>query len=277
MDIPYADSSFMPTFLLSQFATQSIKVALSGDGGDESFGGYSRYRINLILEQFNKFFPTSLFPSLMLKNRLRNKLYRSLKLKEFGVRYDSMMRLYTDDLISELFSEVRTSNSNSPAFNDILKSSKNLESMQRFDVLQYLPSDLLVKMDMASMANGLEVRSPFLDPELFEFGLSLKSRLKIKGSTGKYLARELLSEMLPRELFNRPKQGFAIPRAEWLRGPLRETTHDILLGSVTHNRGWFSQSFLRNVLKKHDSGWDLDELIWPVLMIEIWARNWIDA
>ena len=279
MDIPYADSSFLPTFMLSQFATQHIKVALSGDGGDESFGGYERYRANIQLEKLMKILPPMPLPHLLLKDRLYNKLYRSIKIRNFGDRYDSMMRLYSDYLLEKVFStwvDDSSSGSYSPAHAKIKNSKRTLIDMQNYDVNQYLPSDLLVKMDMASMANGLEVRSPFLDPDLFAFGYSLPMNLKIRNGKGKFLARELLAEFLPRDLFERPKQGFAIPRAEWLRGPLNSVVHDVLFSTQARSRGWFSQAFLAEIVKKHERGWDLDELIWPVLMVEIWARNWID-
>ena len=280
MDIPYADSSFMPTFMLSQFATNHIKVALSGDGGDESFGGYERYRVNLKIDTLVNFVPRALLPKLMLKDRLQNKFYRAIKQHNFGDRYDSMLRLFSDDFLADaIFGTILNfaQSDMSPAHKQIRESTKSLADMQRYDVDQYLPSDLLVKMDMASMANGLEVRSPFLDPELFTFGYSISEKLKVRNGQGKFLAREVLSGFLPRNLFERPKQGFAIPRAEWLRGPLRPVVQDVLFGSKAKSRGWFSQEFLARIVNKHDQGWDLDELIWPVLMIEIWARKWIDA
>jgi asparagine synthase (glutamine-hydrolysing) len=278
IDFPYADSSFMPTFLLSEFASRKIKVALSGDGGDEGFAGYDRYRYNLDLERLSKFIPSSRLPNLQLKNRLFNKLNRAMRLKDFGNRYDSMMRLYDDLHLSRVLHANFLSEicDNSEQDERTSKASNDLQGLQISDLTQYLPGDLLVKMDMASMANGLEVRSPFLDPEILQFGLSLPSNFKINGRVGKFLLRELLADLIPRKLFERPKQGFAIPRAEWLRGPLRGVSREILLSKRCREREWFDSDYVSKILNKHEKGWDLDELIWPLLMVELWAINWID-
>jgi asparagine synthase (glutamine-hydrolysing) len=131
-------------------------------------------------------------------------------------------------------------------------------------------------MDMASMGNGLEVRSPFLDASVFQFGFSQPDEFKIRGSKKKLLPSAILEDYLPKELFLRPKQGFAIPRAQWLRNELKDMAHDLLLGSTSRQRGWFIQSEIQSALKRHQAGWDLDEVLWPLLMTELWARNWID-
>jgi asparagine synthase (glutamine-hydrolysing) len=280
MDYPFADSSFLPTFLLSEFSSRSIKVALSGDGGDESFGGYNRYIMNLKVQKLASLFPSSALPNIVLKNRLWNKFYRSLKERNFTSRYDSMMRLLDDQNLRKALNSDFFSDNNSHKTIDFgyrnKGSSGNLLEMQLDDLSNYLPGDLLVKMDMASMSNGLEVRSPFLDTSVIQLGLALPVKFKIRGSSGKYILRELLADSIPRPLFERPKQGFAIPRAEWLRGPLRDTTRDILLSNECKNRGWFNPSYVKKILELHDQGWDLDEIIWPLMMVELWAINWID-
>lgn len=281
MDYPFADSSFLPTFMLSQFAARNIKVALSGDGGDESFGGYNRYQINLKLEKLSRLKFGKLLPNVVLRNRLHNKLYRAMKISDFESRYDSMMRLFEDRIIAKVInpSFLATSPDLEVYKNGFESDSESsaLLSMQLDDLRNYLPGDLLVKMDMASMANGLEVRSPFLDPKMIKVGLSLPVNYKVHNGSGKYILREVLAEFLPRSLFDRPKQGFAIPRAEWLRGPLRDSTRDILLSKKCKEREWFSVRATEKILKRHDHGWNLDELIWPMLMIELWAINWLDS
>jgi len=281
MDIPYADSSFIPTYLLSHYASSRIKVALSGDGGDEAFGGYDRYRVNLLLDSFLSKLPVLKFvPTNRVKDRRISKFLRSLRENQFLIRYESMLRLQSVKESSDLFTSRGTlAQSNSRNNSESLKWDKDekIRAMQRHDVSHYLPGDLLVKMDMASMANGLEVRSPFLDPDLFVFGYSLSKKLKVSLRIGKVISRNLLSQSLPPHLFERPKQGFAIPRAQWLRNSMKTMASDILLGSNFKQRGWFSQELTKEVFLKHQSGWDLDEYLWPILMIEIWALNWIDS
>jgi asparagine synthase (glutamine-hydrolysing) len=191
-----------------------------------------------------------------------------------------MMRLLDDQNLRKALNSDFFSDNNSHKTIDFgyrnKGSSGNLLEMQLDDLSNYLPGDLLVKMDMASMSNGLEVRSPFLDTSVIQLGLALPVKFKIRGSSGKYILRELLADSIPRPLFERPKQGFAIPRAEWLRGPLRDTTRDILLSNECKNRGWFNPSYVKKILELHDQGWDLDEIIWPLMMVELWAINWID-
>lgn len=280
MDIPYADSSFMPTFLLSESASAQIKVALSGDGGDEAFGGYDRYRANLFLDRFFKFCPEfSIEFNKRVKGRRSTKLLRSLGYSNFVNRYESTLELLTQREIQELLIPLDFEDTlkASTSYRERVKSlSKKMQAMQHHDVNQYLPGDLLVKMDMASMASGLEVRSPFLDPDLFQFGYSLSSDLKVSKKKGKLISRNLLGQALPSNLFERPKQGFAIPRAHWLRTSMKSVAAEILFSEDFRSRGWFSQDLVRKAFLKHQKGWDLDEYLWPILMTEIWAINWID-
>lgn len=152
----------------------------------------------------------------------------------------------------------------------------DLDRMRAHDIGMYLPGDLLVKVDMTSMACSLEVRSPFLDHEVLEFAAKLPKRAMIRGRTNKWILRELAYRLVPRELVDRPKKGFGIPRAQWLRGPLRELTNDVLLGETLRDRGWFNRNFIASLLEEHDSGNDRDDVLWPILMTELWAQEWLD-
>jgi asparagine synthase (glutamine-hydrolysing) len=148
--------------------------------------------------------------------------------------------------------------------------------MVRSDLLSYLPGDLMVKADLASMANGLELRSPLLDDEVVEWGLQLPKRFRIKGFETKHILKDVARSLVPANLIERPKMGFGIPRAEWLRGDLKDMTYDLLTDQTAKQRGWFNQKKVGQVLKTHMSGEDQDLTLWPMLMIELWARKWFD-
>ena len=151
-----------------------------------------------------------------------------------------------------------------------------LNQMQLYDQLRYLPGDLLVKVDMTSMANSLEVRSPFLDRELVDLALQLPSSLRIKKSAGKYILKQIAFDLLPRQLLERPKMGFAIPRADWLRGPLAPIMNNLLLSRQSISRDWYNIDAVKQIIARHNSGENLDHLLWPMLMVELWAQSWLD-
>jgi asparagine synthase (glutamine-hydrolysing) len=151
-----------------------------------------------------------------------------------------------------------------------------LDRMIRSDFKFYLPGDLLVKADMASMANSLELRSPLLDVNVVEWGVSLPHKYKIKGFETKHILKDVARSLVPSELIERPKMGFGIPRAEWLRTGMKELVIDTLTDGTALNRGWFNSSEVKKIIDRHMSGTDQDNLLWPMLMLELWARNWLD-
>ncbi len=282
LDQPFADSSIIPTYLLSKFARQNTIVALGGDGGDEVFGGYDRYLAAPILQRFNKAFIMSGFLQKGVKftnSRKVRRLIENLEPKLNLVdRYSSIMSLVPESRVNEiLHPNVRGNRiSNSSQNHLLLEDLSNLNQMLKYDFESYLPNDLLVKADMGSMGNSLELRSPFLDFNLVEWGVSLPSKYKIANFETKHILKEIAREFIPRELIDRPKMGFAIPRAEWLRNELKPMTFDLLTDQTARNRQWFDQAEVRKVLTLHDSGKDMDKFIWPMIMLEIWARKWLD-
>jgi asparagine synthase (glutamine-hydrolysing) len=151
-----------------------------------------------------------------------------------------------------------------------------VDQMRATDIATYLPGDLLVKVDIASMAHSLEVRSPFLDQEVLALAARMPREALVRGRTTKWILRQLAYRLVPRELVDRPKRGFGIPRAAWMRGPMREATHDLLLDNTARQRGWWRPEVVERLLKEHDSGDDRDLYLWPMLMIENWARIWVD-
>jgi asparagine synthase (glutamine-hydrolysing) len=152
----------------------------------------------------------------------------------------------------------------------------SFERMIRSDMSSYLPGDLLVKVDMATMANSLELRSPMLDVNVIEWGLSLPRRYKIKGFETKHILKDVARALVPANLIDRPKMGFGIPRAEWLRTGMRELLIETLTDTTATQRGWLNPKEVHKVIETHMAGEDKDNLLWPMLMLELWARTWLD-
>jgi asparagine synthase (glutamine-hydrolysing) len=152
----------------------------------------------------------------------------------------------------------------------------SFDRMIRSDFDAYLPGDLLVKVDIATMANSLELRSPMLDVNVVEWGVSLPRKYKIKGLETKHILKDVARTLVPADLIDRPKMGFGIPRAEWLRTGLREMVYETLTDTTIRQRGWFNPAEVKKVIDLHMAGEDKDNLIWPMLMLELWARTWYD-
>jgi asparagine synthase (glutamine-hydrolysing) len=150
------------------------------------------------------------------------------------------------------------------------------DRMIRSDLYSYLPGDLLVKVDIATMANSLELRSPLLDVNVIEWGISLPRNYKIKGLETKHILKDVARSLVPANLIDRPKMGFGIPRAEWLRTEMKELVIDTLTDTTARQRGWLDQVQVKKVLDTHMTGQDKDNLIWPMLLLELWARTWLD-
>jgi asparagine synthase (glutamine-hydrolysing) len=159
---------------------------------------------------------------------------------------------------------------------DLLNISDESERARVLDLQSYLPGDLLFKTDISSMANSLELRAPFLDHKYLEIAHLIPTKFKIHNGEGKHLLWEIARTIVPAKLIDRPKMGFAIPRALWLRGPIKDMAHELLLGKTTVDRGWVDTRTVEKYWLMHQSGRDYDRILWPVLMLELWARNWVD-
>ena len=285
LDQPFADSSIVPTYLLAKFARENLIVALGGDGGDEVFGGYDRYLATPIMQKLNPFLGLA---RKGLKFAGRQSLGNSRKINRVGsqlspkkslaARYSSILSLtQPHELISLLNSNIYTNRAEF-AFVDYFGTgdSTSLDRMIRSDFAAYLPGDLLVKVDIATMANSLELRSPLLDVNVVEWGVSLPRKYKVKGFETKYILKDVARSLVPGELIDRPKMGFGIPRAEWLRTGMSEMLVDTLTDTTATQRGWFNSTEVRKVIDIHMAGEDKDNLLWPILMLELWARTWLD-
>jgi asparagine synthase (glutamine-hydrolysing) len=285
LDQPFADSSIVPTYLLAKFARENLIVALGGDGGDEVFGGYDRYLATPVMQKLN--------PLLGLVRKGLNFTGKqsfgdSRKIKRVGsqlspktslsARYSSILSLtQPHELISLLNPNVYSNRSEASFIYQFQSGDLPVfDRMIRSDFSAYLPGDLLVKVDIATMSNSLELRSPLLDVNVVEWGVSLPRKYKIKGLETKHILKDVARSLVPAELIDRPKMGFGIPRAEWLRTGMKEMVVDTLTDTTATQRGWFNSIEVRKVIDIHMAGEDKDNLLWPMLMLELWARTWLD-
>jgi asparagine synthase (glutamine-hydrolysing) len=285
LDQPFADSSIVPTYLLAKFARENLIVALGGDGGDEVFGGYDRYLATPVMQSLNPFLGLaraglslagrSSFGSSRKINRVGSQLSPKVSL---AARYSSILSLtQPQELITLLNSNIYSEKAETAYINQFEDGSlSSLDCMIRSDFSAYLPGDLLVKVDIATMANSLELRSPLLDVNVVEWGVSLPRKYKIKGFETKHILKDLARSLVPAKLIDRPKMGFGIPRAEWLRTGMKEMLVDTLTDSTATQRGWFNSIEVKKVIDIHMAGKDKDNVLWPMLMLELWARSWHD-
>ena len=291
-DQPLADASAIPTLLLSELASRDVVVALAGDGGDEAFGGYVRYRAAEVLQRMNPLWsvtswladPVAAVAERAGQRRVARLARHMTPMPSLGARYRGLMEYQPLGVRESVWTaEARAQSRPSAtdaAFQETWESrssTSSLDHMRAMDMATYLPDDLLVKVDIASMAHSLEVRSPFLDQEVLALAARVPGDLLIKGRTTKWILRQLAYRLVPRELVDRPKAGFGIPQAAWLRGPLREISRDLLLDGTARQRGWFRPEVAERLLHEHEVGTNRDLYLWPMLMIELWARTWLDG
>lgn len=285
LDQPFADSSIVPTYLLAKFARENLIVALGGDGGDEVFGGYDRYLATPVLQSFNPFLGLARKGLGLVgrqsfgNNRKINRVGSQLSPKaSLAARYSSILSLTQPHELSVLLNpNIYSKNAETNFMSDFTAGDiSSFDRMIRSDITTYLPGDLLVKVDIATMANSLELRSPMLDVNVVEWGLSLPRKYKIKGFETKHILKEVARSLVPAELIDRPKMGFGIPRAEWLRTGMKDLLIDTLTDTSALQRGWFNSTEVKKVIAAHMSGADKDSQLWPMLMLELWARSWLD-
>lgn len=296
-DEPYADSSAMPTFRVCELARKTVIVALSGDGGDESFGGYRRYRWHLNEERLRSMLPLQLRrPAFGLLGRLYPKadwaprVFRAKSTFEALARnsveaYFHSVSILNDGMRSELFSSRFRSELQGYSAVQVLKrhaaqasTDDPLSLVQYIDLKTYLVGDINTKVDRASMAHGLEVREPLMDHTLVEWLASLSPDFKLRRGEGKYLLKKALEPYLSPGILYRPKMGFAVPLNKWFRGPLRETMRNAVLGPVLADTGWFNTPYLERLVEDHLSGRrDYSAPLWTLMMFESFLRNVMGA
>ena len=295
-DEPYADSSAMPTYRVCELARKRVTVALSGDGGDENFAGYRRYRWHMYEERMRSFMSRglrkplfgalgSLYPKIDWAPRIfrAKSTFQALArdavegyFHNFSILPDTMRR----QLYSAGFQKQLDGYHGIEVFNRYLEQAPDhpLSMVQYLDMKTYLAGDILTKVDRASMAHALEVRVPILDHEFVEWVSGLPPKMKYSGGEGKYIFKRALEPQLSRDILYRRKMGFAVPLASWFRGALRQRIHDSLLGPTLADTGIFNSGFLETLLDQHQSGRrDHSAALWSLLMFEAFVRNSLDG
>jgi asparagine synthase (glutamine-hydrolysing) len=295
-DEPYADESAVPTYYLSQFTRQHVTVALNGDAGDENFSGYSRYGEAPRAAQLERLpAPLRLAIARTLRRMTRQgsgdgllargERWLNRSHQSPAVRYARRLMHFTPEMKARLctgeLGRVAARHDSTRVLLEAFAASEAsewIDAMLDVDVNHYLPDCLLVKVDIATMAHGLEGRSPFLDHVLMEFAATLPTQLKRQGTNGKIVLRRAARQLLPAEVLDRKKMGFGVPLDQWFRTDLREMSGDLILSESVARRGLFDYSFVRRMLDQHVAGtarWE--DQLWNLLMLEQWFRTFIDS
>jgi len=295
-DEPYADSSAIPTYRVCQLARKRVTVALSGDGGDESFGGYRRYRLHMMEERMRAALPLGVRkPVFGALGRMYPKADWAPRAFRAKTTFEALARtsveayFHTISVLRDrerhaLYSGGFRAQLSGYSAQEIFRAHAQraqtddaLSMIQYLDMKTYLVGDINTKVDRASMAHSLEVREPLMDHELVEWVASLPSSVKLRGAEGKYLFKRALEPYLPHEVLYRPKMGFAVPLSRWFRGPLKQRVRDAVLGERLADSGFFNPGELRRMVDQHQSGIkDHSAPLWSLLMFEAFLRKVVD-
>jgi asparagine synthase (glutamine-hydrolysing) len=294
LDEPISDGSLIPTFLLARFVRKHVTVALGGDGGDELFAGYPMYYAHTLAAKYNAI-PAFVRSGLIepVVNALpvsTDNMSFDYKAKRFirAAKYDDVTRhhgwfgsfaigqhekLFTKDFLAQteadIYRGVRELVDASDAKNII-------EKVQYADINYYLAEDILTKVDRAAMAVSLETRAPFLDPRVGQFAASIPVEYKLKGKSGKVILKEAMKDLLPHDILHRPKKGFGIPVAEWLKGRLNPLMHDMLSPERLNRQGLFNVDYVRKLIKEHEIGTaSHHKELWTLLVFQLWYQAFL--
>jgi asparagine synthase (glutamine-hydrolysing) len=293
---PYADSSAIPTYYLSKMTREHVTVALTGDGGDECFAGYERYAAMRIAERYNQLPRVvkkgvlepaiAALPAATANRSPYGRVRRLLGVmgKERTERYLTLTCGFSEEMKAALYTRefrVRSAEASPLTYMHPWFSGNGeidiIDRLMSADTSNYLPNDLLVKVDIASMAVSLEARAPFLDHNVMEFAASLPARYKLRGLTTKYILKRALRGLLPDEILSRRKMGFGVPISHWFRSELKGFLSDTILSDKALGRGYFNPAVVRQLVDLHSSGRrDHAPQLWTLLMLELWHREFID-
>ncbi|HMN75650.1 MAG TPA: amidotransferase 1, exosortase A system-associated [Burkholderiaceae bacterium] len=296
-DEPYADSSAIPTYRVCQLARKHVTVALSGDGGDETFGGYRRYRLHLMEERMRSALPAGIRQPLFgLLGRAYPKADWAPRVLRAKTTFEGMARTSVEayfhsvsilrgPMRARLFSDALEHELSGYSAQEVFDlhagragTDDPLALIQYLDMKTYLVGDINTKVDRASMAHSLEVREPLMDHKLIEWLATLPSSLKVRGQEGKFLLKKAMEPQLPNDVLYRPKMGFSVPLARWFRGPLKQRVRSAVLGERLASTGWFNRGYLQHLVDAHQSGAsDYSSPLWTLLMFEAFLRNVVDG
>jgi asparagine synthase (glutamine-hydrolysing) len=292
-DEPYADSSAIPTYRVCQLARKHVTVALSGDGGDENFGGYRRYRLHLMEEKLRAALPAGIRQPLFgLLGRIYPKADWAPRMFRAKTTFEGMARdavqaychsvsILRAPMRARLFSPALQRELGGYAVDEVFQrharhaeTDDPLALIQYLDLKTYLVGDINTKVDRASMAHSLEVREPLMDHPLVEWLATLPAGMKIRGNEGKFLLKKAMEPHLPNEVLYRPKMGFSVPLARWFRGPLKQRVREAVLGDRLAATGWFNRPYLEHLVDAHQAGTsDYSAPLWTLLMVEAFLRS----
>jgi asparagine synthase (glutamine-hydrolysing) len=289
LDEPFADSSAVPTYLVAKLAREHVKMVLTGDGGDESFGGYDRYLRFLDLERVRSLEPVASGAAELAgrvvpgANGYRLRRIAERLRQRFPDSYLSGVAVTRADVSDELLGDaVRSSGADHyGGLTEVARAAHELEALDRcvaIDFASYLPDDVLVKLDRMAMANSLEGRSPLLAHGVVDFAVKLPRELRVQGRRGKHLLRRVAARWLPREVLDKPKKGFGIPLGQWFRGPLKGLAADVIGSRAFRERGLLRPEAAERYLRGHLAGEaDYGEILWLTLSLELWATRYLDG
>jgi asparagine synthase (glutamine-hydrolysing) len=288
-DEPFADSSAIPTWYVSEIARRHVTVVLSGDGGDELFGGYDRYLPHPRVARFDRLPLPGLRAAAslawpLLPHGARGKNFLRHVAQDPAGRYlDSIALFHADERAALYTPEVRARLTGGAEralarHFDRFAALPHDSRMMRFDFETYLPEDVLTKVDRMSMAHSIETRVPLLDNEVIDFAAALPARFKIHDGRRKHVLKETLRTLLPDSILNRRKQGFGVPLGTWFRGGLTDLFSDVLQSPRTKQRGYFEPAFVSRLLREHlGGGRDHTLRLWQLLVFELWHRHYLDT
>jgi asparagine synthase (glutamine-hydrolysing) len=288
-DEPFADSSAIPTWYVSEIARRHVTVVLSGDGGDELFGGYDRYLPHPRVARFDRLhvpgarrLARGIWPLLPHGARGKNFL-RHVSRNDEGRYLDSVSYFQPDEKQALYSADVRQALDGWEAERalgahfDRFRTLPHASRMMRFDFETYLPEDVLTKVDRMSMAHSIESRVPLLDNEVIEFAATLPSTMKIHNGRRKHVLKQAVRGLLPEGIIDRKKQGFGVPLGVWFRGGLTDVFSDILASPRTRQRGYFEPAFIDRIVREHLAGKrDHTLRLWQLLVLELWHRQYLD-
>jgi asparagine synthase (glutamine-hydrolysing) len=286
LDEPFGDSSAIPTYMVSKLAAQSAKVVLSGDGGDELFAGYDKY----VVEQRDRSRGSIPGPARSVLGAISRSMPAGMRGRNFlrhmsltgAERYLDSVTLFPRDEMKKMFQpEVAGLLAQYEPWRAkaaYLESTDRhwLSKLQGLDMNNYLPLDILTKVDRMSMAHSIETRVPLLDHKLVEFAATIPPEMNLRNGTTKYILKRAMRGILPDQIIDRPKRGFAVPLGYWFRGKLGAYVRDLLLGEESRRRGFFNTRYIENLVARHERGQDLDLQLWTLISFELWSRTFLD-
>jgi asparagine synthase (glutamine-hydrolysing) len=287
LDEPFGDSSAIPTGMVSKLAAQRVKVVLSGDGGDELFAGYDKYIVEQrerngprlpaaarrVLRTISRQMPEGMRGKNYLHHRSLAGFERYLDASTL-FRRDDFVKLFQPDVADSIaaFEPWRARAAGMGSGNRHW-----LSVLQETDIHNYLPLDILTKVDRMSMAHSIETRVPLLDHKLVEFAATIPPEMQLRGGITKHVFKRAMRGILPDQVIDRPKRGFAVPLNYWFRGKLSSYVRDLLLGERTRRRGFYNTRYIESLVARHEQGRNLDLQLWTLMSFELWSRVFVDA